>query len=230
MNKSSTNSPFQLILASASPRRQLFLRELGLTFHVLVADIDETPLPNEAPLALVQRLAEGKAQAVAHRLASQLSSADRANVLIIAADTVVALGNQLLGKPVDDADARAMLRTLHNRVHDVHTGVSVLALGDTAAYNQQRTRIVTSQVQMRDYSEAEMEAYIASGDPFDKAGAYAIQHPEFHPVCAVTGCVTSVIGLPLAAVRDLLAEWGVPVTQPIIPICQQRTPFGCCQV
>ena len=211
----------QLILASGSPRRQQFLRELGIDFAVQVADIDETPLPNEAPIALAHRLAESKARAVAARLDHRADG-----YLIIAADTVVALGNHLLGKPADDAEAIQMLTQLRHREHEVHTGVSVLAW--PAA--QQQTCVNTTQVQMRDYTDAAMAAYVASGDPLDKAGGYAIQHPSFAPVCALRGCLSGVIGLPLGDLRTMLATVGIVVHTPLAPICQRQANFACCQV
>lgn len=209
-----------LILASGSPRRQQFLRELGLTFRVLVADIDETPLPDEAPIPLAQRLATAKAQAVAARLPAGEAA------LIIAADTVVAQGDDLLGKPVDAADATRMLQVLHNSPHQVHSGISLL---DTVS-GKQVSRVNSTLVQMRDYSAAEIAAYVASGDPLDKAGAYAIQHPTFAPVCALAGCISGVIGLPLAELRDLLAAFGITLPTPVDTVCARHTPFPCCQL
>ena len=212
--------PYQLILASASPRRQEFLRNLGLDFTIQVAALDETPAVDEAPIALAHRLAEAKARAVTNRLPTS-----GAPYLIIAADTVVALGTTLLGKPVDDNDARQMLEQLRNRPHEVHTGLSLYA----PQTNRQQTRVNTTQVFMRDYTDAELAAYIATGDPLDKAGAYAIQHPEFAPVRVIEGCISGVIGLPLGDLRDLLTTFGVAVTQPLAAICTGRTGFTCCQ-
>lgn len=210
----------QLILASGSPRRQQFLRELGLPFVVQVADIDETPYAAEAPIALAQRLATTKAQAVAARL-----DTGETNYVIIAADTVVALGDQLLGKPADAAEATQMLTILRDTEHAVHTSVSVLGWPSGV----QQTCVNSTQVQMRNYSDAEIAAYVATGDPLDKAGAYAIQHPEFAPVCALHGCMSGVIGLPLGDLRKLLAEAGVEVTETIATICRRQTAFPCCQ-
>ncbi len=215
----------QLILASGSPRRQQFLRELGVDFVVRVADIDETPLPAEAPIALAHRLAESKARAVAARLDhNQAHGQD--TYIIIAADTVVALGEQLLGKPADETEATDMLTQLRNREHEVHTGVSVLAW----PADHQQTCVNTTQVQMRDYTDAAMSAYVASGDPLDKAGGYAIQHPDFAPVCAMRGCLSGVIGLPLADLRTLLAPLSIGLDVPLTPICQRQANFACCQV
>lgn len=212
--------PYQLILASASPRRQQFLRDLGLTFRVQAADIDETPHHGEDPVALARRLATQKAQAVAQHLPNDGSSS-----LIIAADTVVALGKHLLGKPSDAAEATAMLRTLGGRSHEVHSGLSVLA----PHTGIQSTRVNSTTVQMRPYTDHEIAAYIATGDPFDKAGAYAIQHPEFAPVAHLQGCVSGVIGLPLADLRDLLTEFGVSLPGAVVNACRAHTAFPCCQ-
>jgi len=217
--------PPQLILASGSPRRQQFLRDLGVPYQVVVADIDESPHPNEAPIALAHRLAEAKAAAVAVRLARQQANATQSSALIIAADTVVALGNHLLGKPADETEAREMLQRLCHRTHHVHSSVSVWHSGS----GERLTRVNSTEVQMRAYSEAEIAAYIATGDPFDKAGAYAIQHPDFAPACAINGCISGVIGLPLNDLRELLAAFGVAIAQPVAPICEQQEKFRCCQ-
>ena len=209
--------PF-LILASASQRRQRFLHDLGLAFTIVVADIDETPLPKEDPAAMTQRLAEAKAQAVATRL----PAADAA--LIIASDTTVALGSEIYGKPLDAADAVRMLRDLRDGVHDVISAVTVLRTSD----GWLATRINRTLVTMRDYSDGEIDAYVASGDPMDKAGAYGIQSPGFAPACALDGCFASVIGLPLADLCDLLAEFGVRVSRSPAQVCAAINPFPCC--
>lgn len=211
---------YSLILASASPRRQQFLRDLGLSFTVVAADIDETPLLGEAPIALAARLATTKGRAVAQRLPNQETPS-----LVIAADTVVALGYTLLGKPADAQEAFSMLDQLRDRVHEVHSGVSVVS----TASGVQRTVVNTTQVQMRAYTDSEIAAYIATGDPFDKAGAYAIQHKEFAPVCSLRGCISGVIGLPLGDLRDLLAEFGVQLPTSVVSACQSHTDFPCCQ-
>ena len=207
----------QLILASGSPRRQEFLIRLGLPYTVQVANIDETPLASEAPAAIARRLAEQKAQAVAAQI-------PQANALIIAADTVVALGDESLGKPATPAEAEEMLIKLRNRAHQVITAVSVLH----CASKTQRTRLNTTDVYMRDYQADEIAAYIATGDPFDKAGGYAIQHPQFAPVSRIAGCLSGVIGLPLGDLVGLLAEFGVSVSRNLATICQQQSSFACC--
>lgn len=213
----------RLILASASPRRQAFLRELGLSFTVRTADIDETPLPGELPAALAMRLATTKARAIADRLTAAPDAAGDA--LILAADTVVALHTTLLGKPTDAADARAMLAALRGRDHHVITAVCLL---DTAS-GRLLTRSNDSLVAMRLYTNDEIAAYIDTGDPFDKAGGYAIQHAQFRPVEGMRGCIAGVMGLPLGDVRELLAEFGLEIDAPLPPVCQAHTEFICCQ-
>jgi MAF protein len=211
-----------IILASGSPRRQDFLRSLGLSFRIRSADIDESAAPNEPPAALAQRLAEQKAQAVARQLAGEEK---QATALIIAADTVVALGGEALGKPLDAQDATAMLRRLRARSHQVVSAVSLLATTSC----QQCTRINTTTVFMRPYSDAEISAYVASGDPLDKAGAYAIQHPTFAPVDHLEGCLSNVIGLPLGDLCDLLTEFGVKANCPLGDVCERQAKFPCCR-
>lgn len=208
----------QIVLASASPRRQAFLTDLGLDFVTAPADVDETPLPGEHPVALAARLAEQKAQAVAQRLPPGPRR------VIVAADTVVALGDLLLGKPVDGAEARYMLDLLRDGPHQVHSAVSVL---DTAG-GVTRTHVDSTTVVMRAYSDAEIDAYIATGDPLDKAGAYAIQHGEFAPAAGVVGCLSGVMGLPLGVLADLLAEVGVDLP-PVASVCERQTVFPCCR-
>ncbi len=157
-----------VILASNSPRRQQLLGLTGLGFCVQPADVDETPFDAEPANEYVQRLAARKARAVGTQMAS--------GSLVIAADTTVVDGNQILGKPVDNDDAARMLRQLRGRTHQVYTAVAVLKNAKLLV------ECCDTDVPMRNYSNAEMQAYIESGDPLDKAGAYAIQHPGFHPV------------------------------------------------
>lgn len=209
-----------LILASASPRRRAFMRQLGLAFETVVADIDETPLADEKPEVLATRLAAVKAAAVSHRVGRS-----RGEALIVASDTVVALEGHLLGKPADEADAERMLRLLRGRAHQVHTAITVLA---TAAGGQQ-TRLNTTTVTMRAYNDDEIAAYIATGDPMDKAGAYAIQHPTFAPVAILDGCFSGVMGFPLGDLRDLLAAHDFFIDVSLPAVCEAHTRFVCCQ-
>jgi septum formation protein len=184
-----------LVLASASPRRRELLARLGLAFEVAPADVDETHLANEAPRDYAARLAEAKARAAGARAGA---------ARIIGADTIVVLDGQVLGKPADARQASDYLRRLRGRAHVVVTAVAVL---DTATGRIERGVDETT-VWMRAFTDAEMDTYIASGDPLDKAGAYALQHADFHPVRQIAGSETNVIGLPLELLSALLARSG----------------------
>lgn len=199
----------RLVLASASPRRRELLTALGMPFAVRAADVPEE-LPPQVPAAsLAEELALAKARAVAR---------EEPDALVLGADTIVVLDGQPLGKPADAEEARQMLRALRGRAHEVVTGVAVVAPEHVARVDHARTL-----VHMRCYTDSEVEAYIASGDPFDKAGAYAIHHPEFRPVARIEGCYCNVVGLPLWTVRRLLAAAapGLPVSRPdtVFPRC-----------
>ena len=192
-----------IVLASASPRRRELLPALGVTFEVIPADIDESGEDADAA-RLARDLARRKALAVA---------ADRPADTVIGADTIVVLEGRQLGKPADATEARAMLEALRGRTHHVVTGVAVIANGAEA------TEAVTTAVTMRDYSDDEVTRYIARGEPFDKAGAYAVQDAEFAPAAAVEGCRCAVIGLPLWTLRRLLLGAGVEAGPPELPDC-----------
>jgi septum formation protein len=191
------------------------MRALGLPFVVHVADVDERNGAGEPPDALVARLSREKARAVADRYP---------NAVVIGADTIVTLEGQLLGKPIDPADATEMLRRLRDRPHDVYSGVTV-CLPDGS---EPVTAVVGSTVWMRPYGEAEIAAYVASGDPLDKAGAYAIQNASFHPVARMQGCYASVMGLPLCALTRLLAEAGIVSPVRTTEACTSLTGVSCC--
>ena len=198
-----------LILASNSPRRRQLLSWLGLTFEVSAANIDESPRPDEPPDGYTCRLAQEKAAVVA----ANCTAAD----IILASDTTVAVFDEgskvgsILGKPADAAEAEGMLRRLHGRKHQVYTAVSLAIPG-----KQTLTELCSTDVKMRAYNDAEMTTYIHSGDPMDKAGAYAIQHAGFHPVEQVEGCFASVMGFPLCHVLCLLDQVGIipPINVP----------------
>ncbi len=179
-----------LILASASPRRRELLESAGVPFTVQPADADETWLPGELPRAYVLRVARAKARVVAGR-------SERAAVL--AADTTVAIDDRVLGKPVDAAHAAAMLGDLAGREHAVHTAV-VLRLGARETH-----RVVSTRVRFRPLTAREIAAYIATGEPFDKAGGYGIQGRGGSLVEVVHGSYTNVVGLPLVETLALLA-------------------------
>jgi septum formation protein len=182
-----------LILASASPRRADLLRAAGFEFEVRSSFIDETVRPGELPEAYVRRVAEAKAQAVLP------AAGDRP---VVAADTVVLLDGRILGKPVDARDAAAMLRALSGRRHQVMTGVTVVV------HLQQRTSVEVSDVEFASLSDAEIGWYVASGEPADKAGAYAVQGLASRFVRRVEGSYSNVVGLPVAVVYQMLGELG----------------------
>jgi septum formation protein len=186
----------RLLLASSSPRRRQLLSLLGLPFVIKAAGVDERQLEGEAPTELVLRVSQAKALAV---------NGLRPDELIVAADTIVVLDDEVLGKPIDPDDAVRMLRLLRARPHWVYSGVAVWH----PASRRMVRELSGSLVWMRDYADDEMAAYVESGDPLDKAGAYAIQHPEFDPVSRVEGCWLSVVGLPLCHLVRALGQFGV---------------------
>ena len=224
------NAP-KVILASNSPRRQQFFHLLGIPFHPESADIDESPAPNEPPVELVTRLALAKTMTVAARHTSGAAKPDPVpphDILVIGADTVVAIDGELLGKPAGANEARAMLVRLRGRTHQVHTA---LALAHVAGgeLKCRRCLLNTTTVKMRDYNDDEIAAYVATGDPMDKAGAYAIQHPQFRPVQNLSGCPAGVMGLPVADLLCLLAEFDLSVERSPIQICPALTGLQCCR-
>jgi septum formation protein len=204
-----------LVLASRSPRRQALLTSLGVAFIVDAADVDETPLPGEPPGVLARRLCRAKAATVAGRYPG---------AVVLAADTMVALDGMLLGKPADEFEATAMLRMLRGRTHQVFTAVCVAQGGNLAS------QLSISDVTMRPYSDAEIAVYVATGDPLDKAGAYAIQHPRFSPVAAWDGCYAGIMGLPLRLAREMLAEAGVSAPGGPATVCRALNGGRCCAV
>jgi len=215
-------NPLKVILASASPRRRQFITELGLPYISAAADIDESPLPGEKAVPLAARLARSKALAVANNL-----PADQRPALVIGADTVVALDGVLLGKPADAAEATAMLAALAGRVHQVHSALAVVRVERTVV--EERVIVNTTHVTMRAYTDTEIADYVATGDPLDKAGAYAIQHRGFDPVARLNGCPSGVMGLPAADLVAMLAGFGLSVDSSVPPICHALTGLSCCQ-
>lgn len=186
----------RIILASGSPRRRELLAELGVRFEAIAPDVDEA-LAEGVPIPrAVTELAVRKARAV---------GSGAPDAVVIGADTVVVLDGEVLGKPCDPADAADMLRRLRGGWHEVITGLVVLAPGVV------RGEAIVSRVKMRGYADEEIDAYVRSGDPLDKAGAYAIQSESFAPVEQVEGSWTNVMGLPLEAAYRLLVAAGVTV-------------------
>jgi nucleoside triphosphate pyrophosphatase len=178
-----------VVLASASPRRRQLLAQFGFDFEVRPAHTDETPRPGEPPIRYVERVAREKAAAVA-----------RPGELVIAADTTVDVGGEILGKPVDDHDARRMLRRLSGRDHDVHTGVALVVDGRLVS------TVETTAVSMTAISEGQIDWYVATGEPGDKAGGYALQGIGGIFVTSVVGSVSNVVGLPLSVLVRLCGD------------------------
>ncbi|HXU30423.1 MAG TPA: Maf family protein [Thermoanaerobaculia bacterium] len=187
-----------LVLASASPRRRVLLQGLGLTFTIRPADLDETPFPNEQPGPYVLRLAKAKAAAVV-----------QPGELALAADTVVVLDGELLGKPTDAQDAEKMLAKIAGREHQVYTGVALQHAAEPAL--REASSLTLSKVRMAAMDAETIAWYVATGEPMDKAGSYAVQGLGALFVEAIDGNYTNVVGLPLPAVKALFEElgWGV---------------------
>ena len=187
-----------IVLASESQRRREIIQALDAAVEIVPSGVDEPPPgQDESAEEYVENTASGKAHAVAANGHSE--------ALVIGADTSVVLEEKILGKPDDEAEARAMLAALRGRSHRVVTGVTVAHDGIAVS------SVTGSQVTMREYSDAEMQTYIDSGDPFDKAGGYAIQDKRFAPVSALSGCYLNVVGFPLCEVLRLMSEVGVNV-------------------
>lgn len=204
-----------LVLASASPRRHELLAQLGVAFQVRPAEVDESPRPGEDVEDLVRRLAVDKAQAA-------LAAAPEDEVVVVAADTLVSVEGQVLGKPIDEAHAARMLRALSGSRHQVLTGVAVarrraggtdadaagtdVGLGSAASI---AVEVVTTHVHMREWTADEIAAYVATGEPMDKAGSYAIQEIGDRFVTQIEGSFDNVVGLPVDVARRMLAEAGI---------------------
>jgi septum formation protein len=180
-----------LVLASASPRRQELLRAAAISFEVQAANIVEDPLPDEDAKSCAERLAREKAMAIARQ---------RPNDVVLGADTVVVIDNQILGKPNDATDAIRMLRLLSGRTHQVITGVCLAFRGECLVKSE------TTLVTMSEISEAEISDYVATGEPMDKAGAYAIQGIASRWIPRIEGDYSNVVGLPVALVWRMLSE------------------------
>jgi MAF protein len=211
-------SPFvtekpQLILASNSPRRRQLLSLAGWRFNISAANVDESEYPNESPADYVLRLAESKARAV---------KAD-ADQIILAADTTVVDGMDILGKPRDSNEAISMLTRLRGHTHQVYTGIALLRPSDGLLLKD----LCMTDVPMRDYSDEEIKTYVATGDPLDKAGAYAIQHPHFHPVASLDGCYASVMGLPMCHVILLLRKMDIQPNADVFAGCETLLEYQC---
>jgi septum formation protein len=202
-----------IVLASQSPRRREFFRLLGIPHVVDAADVDEENHTGLAPAEVVQSLSQTKARTVAVR---------HPDAIVVGADTIVVLDGNILGKPADEADAMRMLRALRGREHLVLSSVTVIHPSGVEV--TERTETV---VRMRDYSEDELRAYVGSGDPMDKAGAYAIQNAAFRPVAEIAGCYTSVMGLPLCHLARAFWRVGEPLSARVPNLCRSETGHPC---
>ena len=186
----------RLILASASPRRAEILRNAGISFEATPAAVDESRWNGETPAHLVRRLASAKAVAAADRVSGA--------AIVLGADTEVVVDGEVLGKPVADLDAREMLCRLSGRVHEVITGLELIRLPDRATRSEQEVTRVTFAA----LSAEEINSYVATGEPFDKAGGYAIQGRAGRFITRVEGCYFNVVGLPLSRLCRALLEFG----------------------
>jgi MAF protein len=204
-----------LLLASNSPRRKQLLALGGWEFTAFPTDVDESVLPGEGPHEYVMRLAEAKARASA-----QQANADQ---VVVGSDTAVIIDGVILGKPTDSAEAESMLRRLRGRTHQVYTGIAVFSVAD----GRLAADLCITDVPMRDYSDKEIRDYVATGDPLDKAGAYAIQHPGFQPVACMSGCFSSVMGLPHCHLARLLKEFGLTPGADLPANCQAFLKYQC---
>ena len=205
----------EIVLASNSPRRRQIISWMELPFSSNPSDVDETPLPGEKPEEYVLRLAEDKARVCARYAPF--------NGIVLAADTTVADGNEIIGKPQDMQDAGRILRQLRNRTHLVHSAIVV----STPSKGISSVDLCSTQVKMRAYTDEEIEAYLATGDALDKAGAYAIQSPDFHPVAKMNGCFASVMGLPLCHFERILRKLGFGSRNGVPYRCQDELSYTC---
>jgi septum formation protein len=204
-----------LALASRSPRRREMLSWLGLPFECLDGSINETPLPEEAPRAHVLRVAEEKARSAAREWEGTWT--------LISADTVVVDQGEILGKPADAGDAARMLEQLSGREHCVDTGLIIYNLDDGSI----TSTLCESRVRMRSLTAEEIMDYVRSGDPLDKAGAYAIQNRDFNPVPEFSGCMANVMGLPLCHLVRQLEDRRVLLKKNPPDVCKEHAGYDC---
>jgi septum formation protein len=205
----------KIILASASPRRRELLALGNWHFEVIVSAVDETPLQNESPREYVSRLAEAKARAIKSQVSNE--------AIVIGSDTTVVDGQEILGKPSDEKDAERMLKQLRGKNHQVLTAIALYRISDEKLVKD----LCITDVPMRNYSDDEIHAYIKTGDPMDKAGAYAIQHAEFNPVKSLSGCYAGVMGLPMCHVVRALRNFDIAPNADVPMQCQSFLNYDC---
>ena len=209
----------EFILASKSPRRKILLRNLIDPFIVINSDVDEREIPGENPDEFVVRLAKEKAlKGGAGVLTNSLESA-----FVLGADTIVVDGTEILGKPQDQMDAARILEQLRDKTHQVLSGIALYNLST----REIQTRLVCTEVVMREYTDDEIRDYIASGDPMDKAGAYGIQNRDFNPAPEFFGCFANVMGLPLCHLAVLMKEMGIETDHRVADRCQNSIDYQC---
>jgi len=209
----------EFILASKSPRRKILLRNLIDPFIVVNSDVDEREIPGENPDEFVVRLAKEKAlKGGAGVLTNSLE-----NALVLGADTIVVDGTEILGKPQDQMDAARILEQLRDKTHQVLSGIALYNLST----REIQTRLVCTEVVMREYTDDEIRDYIASGDPMDKAGAYGIQNRDFNPAPEFFGCFANVMGLPLCHLALLMKEMGIETDHRVADRCQDSIDYQC---
>ena len=205
----------RLILASRSPRRRELLTILGLPFKIVEPNVDETPFANETPADYARRLSRNKARAAGRFV--------DAPALVLAADTIVVDGHEILGKPASAAEAADMLQRLSGRTHKVYTAVSLVEI----SRGRYLTALARSPVPMRAYTEEEIASYIATRDPFDKAGSYAIQHEGFQPAPKFSHCFANVMGLPLCHITRMLRIFNITPPVDVPTACQAAIDYEC---
>ncbi len=209
----------EFILASKSPRRKTLLRNLIDPFIVINSDVDEREIPGENPDEFVIRLAKEKAlKGGAGVLTNSFE-----NAFVLGADTIVVDGTEILGKPLDQEDAARILKQLRGKTHKVLSGIALYNLST----GEIQTRLVCTEVVMREYTDDEIQDYIASGDPMDKAGAYGIQNSDFNPAPDFFGCFANVMGLPLCHLAVLMKEMGIETDHRVADRCQDSIDYQC---
>jgi septum formation protein len=209
----------EFILASKSPRRKTLLRNLIDPFIVVNSDVDERENPGEKPDEFVMRLAKEKAlKGGAGVLTNSFE-----NGFVVGADTIVVDGTEILGKPQDQMDAARILEQLRGKTHKVLSGIALYNLST----GEVQTRLVCTEVVMREYTDDEIQDYIASGDPLDKAGAYGIQNRDFNPAPEFFGCFANVMGLPLCHLAVLMKEMGIETDHRVADRCQDSIDYQC---
>lgn len=209
----------EFILASRSPRRKQLLNLLVDRFVVKPPEVDEKRKRGEDPESYVLRMAEAKAKDVGE----QIDRIPGRNLVVVAADTIVVDDGEILGKPEDERVARQFLERLKGRTHHVLSSIGVYKLVE----DEMSLDVISTEVSMREYTDQEIDEYIASGDPLDKAGAYAIQNDSFNPVPAFRGCFANVMGLPLCRLADILGAMDLTRKPEIQIKCQQNLEYDC---